>query len=46
MFYGEPRLTNDLEIVINLPFGQIRDLCAAFPAPAFCFSEGTRQKPG
>lgn len=39
IFYGEPRLTNDVDIVIDLPFGRIGDLCAAFPAPEFYVSE-------
>lgn len=44
MFYGEPRFTNDVDVVIDLPFGQIRDLCAAFPAPEFYVSEESARR--
>jgi hypothetical protein len=37
--YGEPRLTQDIDIVLDLPAAQIPALCAAFPAPDFYVSE-------
>lgn len=33
--YGEPRMTRDIDIVIELRLGQVSDLCAEFPAPEF-----------
>ena len=33
--YGEPRYTNDIDVVIDLPFGQTHELCSVFPAPDF-----------
>jgi hypothetical protein len=39
IFYGEPRFTNDIDIVLDLPSGRIADLCAAFPAEDFYLSE-------
>jgi hypothetical protein len=44
MFYGKPRFTNHVDVVSNLPFGQIRDLCAAFPAPDFYISEESARR--
>lgn len=35
MAYGEPRLTNDIDIVAGVEPRHITDLIAAFPAPAF-----------
>jgi hypothetical protein len=29
--YGEPRLTNDLDVVIALPMERVEEFCAAFP---------------
>ena len=37
--YGEPRLTQDIDIVLDLSLAQISDFCAAFPAPEFFLSE-------
>lgn len=39
MAYGEPRLTNDIDIVAEIRFEQIRELMAAFPEPEFYVSE-------
>src|SRR4051794_41897962 len=37
--YGEPRFTQDIDIVLDLPAAQIPALCAAFPVPDFYVSE-------
>jgi hypothetical protein len=44
MLYGEPRYTNDVDVVIDVPFGQIRDPCAAFPAPEVYVSEESARR--
>ncbi len=36
--YGEPRLTNDIDIVVQLSAEQANRLCAAFPDPEFYVS--------
>jgi hypothetical protein len=36
--YGEPRFTNDIDIVIQLSAGDVDRLCEAFPAPEFYVS--------
>lgn len=36
--YGEPRLTHDIDIVVELRPEQVDALCAAFPQPHFCTS--------
>lgn len=36
--YGEPRFTNDIDVVIDLPAAQITPLLAAFPEPEFYVS--------
>jgi len=41
IFFGEPRFTNDIDIVVDLPAGRIAELCAAFPPPDFYLSEET-----
>ncbi|HEV2854162.1 MAG TPA: hypothetical protein VHC97_15315 [Thermoanaerobaculia bacterium] len=41
IFFGEPRFTNDIDIVVDLPASRIADLCAAFPSPEFYLSEET-----
>jgi hypothetical protein len=33
--YGEPRLTQDIDVVLALPAGQTAALCAAFPADEY-----------
>ena len=37
--YGEPRLTNDIDVVVDLRLDQVPALCAAFPAPDFYVSQ-------
>lgn len=37
--YGEPRFTNDIDIVIDLPATQLDEFCAGFPAADFYISE-------
>ncbi len=39
MAYGEPRFTNDVDIVAELTLDKIGALCAAFPAPEYYLSE-------
>lgn len=41
IFFGEPRFTNDIDIVVELPANRIAEFCAAFPAPEFYLSEET-----
>ncbi|HKI03618.1 MAG TPA: hypothetical protein VKK31_16690 [Thermoanaerobaculia bacterium] len=41
IFFGEPRFTNDIDIVVDLPPARIPELCAAFPAPDFYLSQET-----
>ena len=36
--YGEPRFTNDIDIVLDLPLDRVADFCAGFPAPDFYVS--------
>jgi hypothetical protein len=35
VFFGEPRFTNDIDIVVDLPEDRVSDLCRAFPASEF-----------
>lgn len=39
IFYGEPRLTLDVDIVLRLTPDQVGPFCAAFTAPAYYVSE-------
>lgn len=39
IFFGEPRFTNDIDIVVALPEGEVSDFCSAFPAEEFYVSE-------
>jgi hypothetical protein len=39
IFFGEPRFTNDIDIVVDLPPDKIPEFCAVFPAPEFYLSE-------
>jgi len=39
IFYGEPRFTNDIDIVVALPASHISDFCRAFPSEDFYVSE-------
>ena len=44
IFYGEPRFTNDIDIVVQLPAGRIGDFCRSFSLPEFCLDdESVRQ---
>jgi hypothetical protein len=36
--YGEPRLTHDIDIVVQLRAGDVDRLCGAFPSPEFYVS--------
>jgi len=39
IFFGEPRFTNDIDIVVDLPEPQISGFCMAFPSADFYLSE-------
>lgn len=39
IFFGEPRFTNDIDIVVDLPLEQIEAFCQAFPSSEFYVSE-------
>jgi hypothetical protein len=39
IFYGEPRFTNDIDIVIDIPMERVREFCELFPAPEFYVDE-------
>jgi hypothetical protein len=39
IFYGEPRFTADIDIVVDLPVERVRDLCQALASPEFYVSE-------
>ena len=39
IYYGEPRLTNDIDVVVDLPEQRIGDFYAEFPAGEFYVSE-------
>jgi hypothetical protein len=39
IFYGEPRFTNDIDIVVDLPSERVAELCAAFSPAEFYVSE-------
>ncbi len=39
IFFGEPRFTNDIDVVVDLPAGRIPDFCAAFQSPDFYLAE-------
>ncbi len=36
---GEPRYTNDIDIVADIPFGKVGPIVAAFPSPDCYLSE-------
>lgn len=44
VYFGEPRLTNDIDVVMTLRVGQIAEFCRAFPAPEFCVSESAARE--
>ena len=37
--FGDPRFTNDIDIVVSLPSEKVDALCAEFPSPDFYVSE-------
>lgn len=39
IYYGEPRLTNDVDVVVDLPEEKVEEFCASFPAGEFYLSE-------
>ena len=39
IFYGEPRFTNDIDIVVDLPEGAVAEFCRQFPEQEFYVSE-------
>jgi hypothetical protein len=39
MTWGEPRYTQDVDVVVELPSWKVREFCAAFPEPEFYVSE-------
>jgi hypothetical protein len=39
IFYGEPRFTNDIDIVVDLPESRIQEFCNWFPLDEFYVSE-------
>ncbi len=39
IFYGEPRFTNDIDIVVDLPADVVPEFCRQFPAGDFYVSE-------
>jgi hypothetical protein len=43
-FFGEPRFTNDIDLVVDLPANRISDFCADFPADDFYVSEESVQR--
>lgn len=44
IFFGEPRFTNDIDIVLDLPESRIAEFCAAFPAESFYLSEESARR--
>lgn len=39
IFFGEPRFTNDIDIVVRLPLARIPDFCRSFPPADFYLDE-------
>ncbi|UCD30504.1 MAG: hypothetical protein JSV03_08565 [Planctomycetota bacterium] len=39
IYFGEPRFTNDIDIVVDLPMEKIKEFCQAFPASEFYLNE-------
>lgn len=39
IYYGEPRFTNDIDVVVDLPAGRIPEFIAQFPTEEFYLSE-------
>jgi len=38
-YFGEPRFTNDIDVVVDLPSSHVTALCRAFPPPDFYVSK-------
>jgi hypothetical protein len=44
MAYGEPRFTNDIDVVVALPLDLVDPFCASFPEPEFyCYRDAVVQ---
>jgi hypothetical protein len=41
IFYGEPRLTNDIDVVVELPESRIEEFCRQFPEDEFYVSQAS-----
>jgi hypothetical protein len=41
IYYGEPRLTNDIDVVVQIRAAHVPSFCRAFPAPEFYLDEQT-----
>lgn len=39
IFYGEPRFTNDIDIVVDLPLNAVEEFCRQFPEDGFYVSQ-------
>ena len=39
MIYGEPRFTNDVDMVADIPMGKVSHFCNAFQSPEYYVSE-------
>jgi hypothetical protein len=39
IFYGEPRFTNDVDLVVDLPPTRVAEFCQKFPLPEFYVSQ-------
>lgn len=44
IFFGEPRFTHDVDIVVDLPPNRIAELCSKFPAEEFYVSEESARR--
>lgn len=44
VFYGEPRFTNDIDVVVDLPPDKVAAFCGAFPDEDFYLSEESARR--
>jgi len=44
IYYGEPRFTNDIDIVVILTAERVQEFCRAFPTSDFYVSEGAARQ--
>lgn len=44
IYFGEPRFTNDIDIVVDLPPDRVRAFCAEFPPDQFYVSEESARR--